>query len=87
MILCGQVGTTEAQYNFTALEGDSASSTSNTLDPYHTIYVLADDGTYGSYTKEPIIRRKFEKYIKTKTTIESLTEKGNDNSDVIMIFV
>ena len=77
MFLILKVGSKEAKYNFIALEGNVAIE-HNTLDPYHTVYLLGDDGTYGRYTREPRIRKELEKYIKQKTTIKILGSKGND---------
>ena len=43
------MGTKEAKYRFTHSECDDMLG-DNTLDPYHTVYLLGDDGTHGRYS-------------------------------------
>ena len=76
MLIIFQVGSQEAKYNFIGL--DSTSGRLNALDPYHTVYLLCDDGTHGRYIREPLVRGRLESYIKTQTTIEMLGSKGKE---------
>ena len=70
-----QVGSREAKYNFNSIN-TSKGGGANALDPYHTVYLLADDGTHGAYSYEPHIRTNLENYIKECTTIEMMVDRG-----------
>ncbi len=60
---------------------------SNVLDPYHVIYLFPDDGTCGVYRNEPRVRRKFEKFIHQKTTLNLLGMKGTAVRPVACIYL
>ena len=70
-----QMGSNEAHYNFNSIVNTLQGSGANALDPYHTVYLLADDATHGFVAREPAVRRELEKYITRQTTIESMGTK------------
>ena len=69
-----QVGSREAKYNFNAIN-TSKGGGANALDPYHTVYLLTDDGTHGTYSYDPQLRTNLENYIKECTTIEMMGDR------------
>ena len=77
-ILIFQMGSDEARYYFSAVQhSTNILQFPNALDPFHVIYILADDGTTGQYNQEPLIRRVFETFIKSQTSLDILgTNKG-----------
>ena len=75
-----QIGSHEARYNFNSIVNTLNGSGSNALDPYHTVYLLADDATHGFVAREPAVRSELEKYITQSTQIESMgTNRKLDN--------
>ncbi len=61
----------------------SSEVATNCLDPYHSVYILADDGTAGNYHAEPAIRGKLENFIATETTLNTL---GDESKNIFMLF-
>ena len=70
-IVFEQVGSEEAIYNLNAIQKGT-----NALDPYHVCYLFTDNGISGKYKTESTLRRRFEKYIKSKTTLDVFGTKG-----------
>ena len=52
------------------------SDASNSLEPSHSVFLLADDGTVGQYSREPSLRTNLEVFISSETSLTTLGKEG-----------